>query len=349
MTSLIFGTIYLTHQAVTHHRHEKKRVKNYERWEGLRDEYDEQRKTQRASRSLDIQRTGQQPWDDNDRPILTLRDQQEANDARTSWRPQEAWDDAPVPQRPQRQSLDVAQSYYEPRPPQARPQEHRSTSLANGYNANNNSTPALAPQQTGYHGVGPMRATPTGANWDDGLPRPLAVQRTNYGDQPPSSRGVSRSTSLRQVSSAASSQQNLPTSNDTSPPLQSSSLSNSQQLERSNINNPFEAGNRFDSAQHAQPSPTMQQKFEPGLPPSNNPFEQNNRFDQQQRQSPPFQQGSQPPSNNPFEAGNRFDQPRTNNPFEGFAGGAPPVGGMAPIKEMKTPAGEKDMMEWWRQ
>jgi hypothetical protein len=43
MTSLIFGAIYLGHQAVVGHRHEKKRVKNYERWEGLRDEYDEQR------------------------------------------------------------------------------------------------------------------------------------------------------------------------------------------------------------------------------------------------------------------------------------------------------------------
>jgi len=85
------------HQGIIKHRREKQRVKNYERWEGLRDEYDEQRKISRESRSLDIQRTGtdyaQQV--DVDRPIVSLRDQQEAGDARTSWRPQEAWNDLP--------------------------------------------------------------------------------------------------------------------------------------------------------------------------------------------------------------------------------------------------------------
>jgi hypothetical protein len=81
------------HKGIVNHRREKQRQKNYERWEGLRDEYDEQRKITRESRSLDIQRTGN--YNEPDRPILTLRDQQEANDARTSWRPQEAWDDPP--------------------------------------------------------------------------------------------------------------------------------------------------------------------------------------------------------------------------------------------------------------
>ncbi|OAP60842.1 hypothetical protein AYL99_05844 [Fonsecaea erecta] len=93
MTSLIFGSIWLGHKGLVQHKREKQRQKNYERWEGLRDEYDEQRKITRASRSLDIQRTGSDV--DYDKPILTLRDQQEANDARTSWRPQEAWDDVP--------------------------------------------------------------------------------------------------------------------------------------------------------------------------------------------------------------------------------------------------------------
>ncbi|EXJ58565.1 hypothetical protein A1O7_05992 [Cladophialophora yegresii CBS 114405] len=92
MTSLIFGGIYMGHKGIVNHRREKQRKKNYERWEGLRDEYDEQRKISRESRSLDIQRTGDY---DPDRPILTLRDQQEANDARTSWRPQEAWEEPP--------------------------------------------------------------------------------------------------------------------------------------------------------------------------------------------------------------------------------------------------------------
>ncbi|KIX94459.1 uncharacterized protein Z520_09845 [Fonsecaea multimorphosa CBS 102226] len=93
MTSLIFGSIWLGHKGIVQHKREKQRQKNYERWEGLRDEYDEQRKINRESRSLDIQRTGSVV--DYDKPILTLRDQQEANDARTSWRPQEAWEDVP--------------------------------------------------------------------------------------------------------------------------------------------------------------------------------------------------------------------------------------------------------------
>src|ERR1700761_5405615 len=104
MTSLIFWGPYLAHKGVISHRREKQRVKNYERWEGLRDEYDEQRKVARESRSLDIQRTG--PWDPTqqqdvyspyprpteDRAYVSLRDQQEANDARTGWRPQEVWE-----------------------------------------------------------------------------------------------------------------------------------------------------------------------------------------------------------------------------------------------------------------
>ena len=85
MTSLIFWGPYLAHKSIIGKQREKQRVKNYERWEGLRDEYDEQRKISRAS-SLDIQRTG--PWDqsqqytgqtshnDQDRGIFTLRDQQ---------------------------------------------------------------------------------------------------------------------------------------------------------------------------------------------------------------------------------------------------------------------------------
>ncbi len=94
MTSLIFGSIYMGHKGIVNHRREKQRVKNYQRWEGLRDEYDEQRKISRESRSLDIQRTGQD-YTSSDQPILTLRDQQEANDARTSWRPQESFEEAP--------------------------------------------------------------------------------------------------------------------------------------------------------------------------------------------------------------------------------------------------------------
>jgi len=110
MTSLIFGSIYLGHKGIVNHRREKRRQKNYERWEGLRDEYDEQKKIQRESRSLDLQRTGDGQFgygpdpSQEDRPILTLRDQQEANDARTSWRPQESWEP------PRRASIEVTSS-----------------------------------------------------------------------------------------------------------------------------------------------------------------------------------------------------------------------------------------------
>jgi hypothetical protein len=161
MTSLIFGSIWLGHKGIVEHRREKQRKKNYERWEGLRDEYDEQRKITRESRSLDIQRTGsgagfESP--DNDRPILTLRDQQEANDARTSWRPQESWNDLPVDNR--RASVEV----------------------------------------TAGQGLKPMYAQKTGATWDEGLPTPLRVSRRNWDEYQPSSSSsanVSRSGSLR--------------------------------------------------------------------------------------------------------------------------------------------------------
>src|SRR3978361_1889516 len=101
MTSLIFGSIYMGHKGIVNHRREKQRVKNYERWEGLRDEYDEQRKISRESRSLDIQRTGTDFAESDQPPIVSLRDQQEANDARTSWRPQESFD------APRRTSVEV--------------------------------------------------------------------------------------------------------------------------------------------------------------------------------------------------------------------------------------------------
>jgi len=167
MTSLIFWGPYLAHKGVVAHRREKQRIKNYERWEGLRDDYDEQRKIARDSRSLDIQRTG--PWDPNqpdayvqpqfqneDRAYVSLRDQQEGNDARTGWRPQESWE----PPRTQ------VQAQMTGRAQQSHPQAQRHVSM----------TPTMTGQTSGL----PLRAQKTGATWDEGLPAPLQVSRRSF-------------------------------------------------------------------------------------------------------------------------------------------------------------------------
>lgn len=190
MTSLIFGTTYLLHKGIIEHRREKKRVKNYERWEGLRDEYDEQRKISRETRSLDIQRTG--VWDpstgsflepqqtgypyDTDRPILTLRDQQEANDARTSWRPQESWDE---PRTQAQVSMLTGQPAYQPQP--------------------------LQPQYTARPSPLPMKSQKTGATWDEALPAPLQVSRRSFDDYDYARYGQARSGGVSRVPSTASS------------------------------------------------------------------------------------------------------------------------------------------------
>ncbi|KIW13287.1 hypothetical protein PV08_08475 [Exophiala spinifera] len=166
MTSLIFGTIYMGHKGLVHHKREKQRQKNYERWEGLRDEYDEQRKINRQSRSLDIQRTGAVPVDE-DRPILTLRDQQEAGDARTGWRPQEAFDGV--------QSVPAT--------------DNRRSSV----------------EVTAGSSLRPLTGIKTGTTWDEGLPSPLKVSRRNWDDYQPSNSGnISRSSSVRNTTTSNS-------------------------------------------------------------------------------------------------------------------------------------------------
>lgn len=169
MTSLIFWGPYLAHKGVVSHRREKQRIKNYERWEGLRDDYDEQRKIARETRSLDIQRTG--PWDPNqpdgyaqphfqneDRTYISLRDQQEANDARTGWRPQESWE-------PPRTQLQAQMTGHVQ---QTHPQAQRHVSMT--------------PVMTGYATGLPLKSQKTGATWDEGLPAPLQVSRRNFDD-----------------------------------------------------------------------------------------------------------------------------------------------------------------------
>ena len=172
MTSLIFGSIYMGHKGIINHRREKQRVKNYERWEGLRDEYDEQRKISRESRSLDIQRTGQD-YTQPERPIVTLRDQQEANDARTGWRPQEAWDDAP-----RRTSVEVT-SGSDLRP--------------------------LAPNKTGAWDEGlPQPLKVSRRNWDDhGAPvsRTSSLRHASSPNPPTQDRSTSNTPSINNVPS----------------------------------------------------------------------------------------------------------------------------------------------------
>lgn len=176
MTSLIFWGPYLAHKGVIERRREKQRVKNYQRWEDLRDDYDEQRKLTRETRSLDIQRTG--TWDgqqytpspatyEDPNHCITLRDQQEANDARTGWRPQEAWD-GPKTQL-QAQMTGQTQQYQ---PPNMPPQRHVSM------------TPAMTPQMTRQPTAAPLplRSQKTGATWDETLPAPLAVSRQSFED-----------------------------------------------------------------------------------------------------------------------------------------------------------------------
>ncbi|KAK5465156.1 hypothetical protein LTS15_001719 [Exophiala xenobiotica] len=193
MTSLIFGTIYMGHKGIVQHRREKQRKKNYERWEGLRDEYDEQRKISRESRSLDIQRTGTGDGysgyspDHDDRPILTLRDQQEAGDARTGWRPQEAFDGPRAPATPDNRRLSV--------------------------------------EVTSGSNLRPLTGHKTGATWDEGLPQPLRMTRRNWDDhQHAGSTDVSRSSSLRHAANSSAnslydrSSSNTPSMNKPSPP-----------------------------------------------------------------------------------------------------------------------------------
>lgn len=185
MTSLIFGSIYMTHQGIMAHRRSKQREKNYQRWEDLRDEYDEQKKITRETRSLDIQRTGawdQQPYYEeqytarDERPILTLRDQQEANDARLSWRPQESWEPShhhrsnnPFEVAPQRTaSVPAIPPHLRPQPTSQPQQPHlqHATTTPSAY----------------WQSRGEIKPQKTGATWDDGMPTPLRVSRRNFDD-----------------------------------------------------------------------------------------------------------------------------------------------------------------------
>lgn len=176
MSSLIFWAPYLTHKAIVGHKREKKRQKNYERWEGLRDEYDDMKRVTTQRQSLDYQPTGPQFYagDDSpsqprhslssDRDLFTLRDQQEAGDARTAWTPQERWQQRANPPGMSCPSAEPLQPQYT----------------------------AAQPQYTAQ--AGPLQRQKTGATWDEGLPPPMRVSRRQWGDSGNSMEEASLST-----------------------------------------------------------------------------------------------------------------------------------------------------------
>jgi len=186
MASLLFGTTYLIHKGIVKHYRDKQRQRNYERWEDLRDEYDEMKQPGALSsqrNSLDFADEQQQDqdssqwnrrasgqYDERGRGILTLRDQQEANIARVSWRPQEIWD-------PASRAADLRDD-----------DDSRDRAAARG------------------HKMGSM--------WDEDLPEPLRVSRRSWdgnGNPRPGSatgKAAHRSTSVPRSASAEREREN---------------------------------------------------------------------------------------------------------------------------------------------
>ena len=327
MTSLIFGAVYLGHHAVVGHRREKQRVKNYERWEGLRDEYDEQKQTQRETRSLDLQRTGQ--YDGayvEDRPILTLRDQQEANDARTSWRPQESFTPMHTGAVPQQQT--GQQTGWQPghkRPQSMDVGALRAVSDQQGYSQHDAN--GLGIQSTDYQQ--PMRALPaqkTGM-WEEGLPQPLRVSRLSPDDtngQSSSPVGVNRSSSLRAFGSrgphSASMTPRTPYLGTPRTPYQGSTESLNVPKRQGSSRSPSIPERRVpvqdvEPIQHDVPGGKMAELLEGFSGPA------------------PVASRPVPPAHMPTA------------PTAGYTSAAP----VPAAQTMSLPGGERDMDEWWKQ
>lgn len=327
MTSLIFGSIYLGHKGIVNHRREKQRQKNYQRWEGLRDEYDEQRKIGRESRSLDIQRTGSDYARDveDDRPILTLRDQQEANDARTSWRPQESFDGGASSQADRRTSVEVT--------------------------SGSGLRPLMQPQKTG-------------STWDDGLPQRLRVSRRNWDDYQPStlSGNVSRSGSVRDKTTAdtparESSASKTPPSVNNQPstlPDFSSPPTSYRPAEHRSVSGPAQMMSQpgVQAIEYATPGGLMAELIESGNSATHHQQQQQQQQSpyaqpQHQHQQPtPFSQPyhhnsySQPP---PPPQQTPFSQPQQTGAYGGYQTN-PPHGSAAGPTSQNTNSG---MQEWW--
>ena len=194
MTSLIFGSIYMGHQAFVEHRHSKQREKNYQRWEGLRDEYDEEKK-ERTRRSLDSSLDSSEYWQAQQQPsyqpeqrdLFTLRDRQEAGDARTSWRPQETESYRAGGALPNSFTGAVLKRDLTGQP------TGRSSSMGpiraqptSSQSFQGQSTQYLQPQPTSTQSTrpspNPLVAQSTGTTWDDGLPARLNVSRRSFED-----------------------------------------------------------------------------------------------------------------------------------------------------------------------
>jgi hypothetical protein len=90
MTSLIFYTTYLGYKKAVAHKHNKRKQVNYERWEDLRDTFDDEAK-RRSSLNLDdrpASRGGLSPWDE--RLPANLKVERKSYDESSMRRP---WDE----------------------------------------------------------------------------------------------------------------------------------------------------------------------------------------------------------------------------------------------------------------
>jgi hypothetical protein len=343
MTSLIFGAVYVGHHLVVGHRAEKRRTKNYERWEGLRDEYDEQKRTQRESRSLDLQRTGQYGDPYEERPILTLRDQQEADDARTSWRPQETF----TPMHTGAQQSPRPNSLYSP--PRGRPQSVDFSPLkkvneTNGYTQHNDAGLGIQPQPTGY---APMRALPaqqTGSAWDDGIPNPIRVRRNFEEREDRGVPGVNRASSMREFGSRGSPGSVTPrspyagSSENLSVPKRNAS-SRSPSIPENRVPEPVQSRD-VQPIQHDTPGGRMAELLD-GLTIGGADAGYNQRHVSAPASVyPPIPpQGYTPNVSSPFSSG-----PFTLQPAPLAAPVSP-----ATTSNQLSRDGEKDMEEWWQQ
>ena len=350
MTPLLFWGPYLAHKGVIEHRREKQRKKNYERWEGLRDDYDEQRRVGRASvdfgdSAMDRQSSlgdvydaparNSYHFDESDRPhgAITMRDQQEANDASTGWRPQEAWGYGDGNRRAVSMDLGRIQS-----------QATGAQSPTGGAYRTTSGSTALPGAPT--HGLSMLRNQKTGAAWDGELPPRLQVQRRCWNEDGTEAISSTQSSTTNLTLSQQASHQGSPTKArtplrdmSTTNPLQTSSQSPDPisaaaparpQLYHEYSNNPFAADYRPAPA-YSRPSsmiisPVTSHQQDPPVQPvstqrqqsivcSNNPF---NSFSEPQQTPAPLLFSEQATPFTPISqlSGAPTSHVRSNNPFE---------------------------------
>ena len=119
--------------------------------------------------------------EDDNKPILTLRDQQEANDARTGWRPQESWDGsqltavktaAAAEKVNSRRSLDIGQLAQHPRAVSDNRMNPPASRSSLGVHEPTTYPPPAHP---------PVSRNKTGATWDEDLPARLECATQKLG------------------------------------------------------------------------------------------------------------------------------------------------------------------------